>query len=130
MLHLFAIGLLPLALSADAPLDAGAQLTYRGSVEPTAGAAAGSGHKTFDLTLWIVQRSDNGSEIFWLVDEAVAASFPGRSISAGRASMPAGAAPRDPPCFTITATAAVSCRSGSPFSVARRRWPPARGLSR
>jgi hypothetical protein len=88
MLHLIACAsLLPLWLAADAPLSAGTQLTFRGGVEAVA-QGAGKPLKTFDLTVWIVQRSDTGAEVFWLLDERGHGEFPW-SEHFGRASLDA-----------------------------------------
>src|SRR5262245_27061116 len=76
MLHLLlSAALAPLVVSADASLGVGRQLTYRGTVEAQVSDAA-KGPKTFDLTLWITARSENGAEMFWLVDERGAGEFP------------------------------------------------------
>lgn len=76
MLHLLlSAALSPLLVSADVPLAAGTQLNFRGSVEARA-EESGKGHKTFDLTLWIMQKSETGAEIFWLVDERGRGEFP------------------------------------------------------
>jgi peroxiredoxin len=65
----------PLVVAADAPLDVGAQLVFRGGITPAAEAADTSG-KSFDLTLWIVAKSDAGADVFWLVDERGKGEFP------------------------------------------------------
>jgi peroxiredoxin len=75
MLHFLLSTSLALFVSADVPLEAGTQLNFRGGVEAR-GAEPGSGHKTFDLTLWITKKSDEGAEIFWLVDERGRGEFP------------------------------------------------------
>ncbi len=76
MLHIvLAVAAAPLLLAADASLDAGTQLSYRGAVEAQAADVA-TGPKTFDLSLWILDKSDAGSELFWLVDERGNGEFP------------------------------------------------------
>ncbi len=76
MLHLIvSAGLVPMLLSADAQLNVGTQLTSRGSVEAAA-QEPGKARKTFDLTLWILQKTETGSELFWLVDERGRGEFP------------------------------------------------------
>ena len=76
MLHfLLSAALSPLLVSADLPLDAGTQWNFRGGVEASA-AEPGKGQKTFDLTLWIMQKSDAGADIAWLVDERARGEFP------------------------------------------------------
>ncbi|HEX3727679.1 MAG TPA: TlpA disulfide reductase family protein [Pirellulales bacterium] len=60
---------------ADAPLAPGTQLSYRGSIEAHQ-QEPGKPHKTFDLTLWVVQKSDAGAEIVWLVEERGRGEFP------------------------------------------------------
>ncbi len=76
MLHVIAsLCLLPLATAADAPLTAGTQLTFRGSVD-SAQPAAAKGGKAFDLTLWIAQKSETGAELLWLLDERGHGEFP------------------------------------------------------
>jgi peroxiredoxin len=72
---LLSAALAPLVLGAEVPLDAGTQLNYRGGVEARA-VDPGKGRKTFDLTLWILRKSDTGSEILWLVDERGRGEFP------------------------------------------------------
>ena len=61
--------------SSRAAGDRRRRLSFRGSVEPRVESPAG-GQKTFDLTLWILQKSDAGAELFWLVDERGRGEFP------------------------------------------------------
>ena len=65
----------PLVVAADAPLDVGTQLAFRGGIAPAAEAADTSG-KSFDLTLWILAKSEAGAEVFWLIDERGKGEFP------------------------------------------------------
>jgi AhpC/TSA family len=89
MLHLLlSAALAPLLVSADSSLDVGTQLSYRGAVEAQAGDST-KGPKTFDLTLWITSKSENGGEVFWLVDERGNGEFPWPSRF-GRAPLDAG----------------------------------------
>ncbi len=67
--------LAPLLVAAEPQLTAGTQLNYRGSVEARV-EEPGKARKTFDLTLWIGQKSDAGAEIFWLLDERGRGEFP------------------------------------------------------
>jgi hypothetical protein len=67
--------LAPLMVAAEAPLDDGVQLVFRGSVEPRADDG-GNGGKSFDLSLWILEKHDGGAELFWLVDERGRGAFP------------------------------------------------------
>lgn len=67
--------LAPQLVAAEPALDVAAQLTYRGKVEAASGDAA-LGQKTFDLTIWVVSKSDAGRELFWLVDERGNGEFP------------------------------------------------------
>lgn len=69
------VALSPMVVAADAPLDVGTQLVFRGGITPAAEAADTSG-KSFDLTLWIVAKSDSGADVFWLVDERGKGEFP------------------------------------------------------
>ena len=71
-------------VSADITLAPGTQLNYRGSVEARV-EQPGKGQKAFDLALWVLQKTDAGAEVFWLVDERGAASFPGPNGSDARA---------------------------------------------
>ena len=88
MLNLIlAVALAPSVVSADFTLAPGTQLTYRGSVEARV-EQPGKGQKAFDLTLWVLQKTDAGAEVFWLVDEQGAGSFPGPSGSAAPARRP------------------------------------------
>ncbi len=81
MLHiLLSTALAPLLLAADAPLEAGTQLVYRGDVAAVAAEGNSSG-KSFDLTLWVLTKSEAGAELFWLLEERGAAPFPGPSGS-------------------------------------------------
>ncbi len=76
MLHFFfSAALTSLLLSADVPMTAGTQFNFRGGVEAKSGEL-GAGRKTFDLTLWLTQKSDAGAEIFWLVEERGRGEFP------------------------------------------------------
>ena len=76
MIHLIlSAALCPLLVSADAPLAAPMQLSFRGTIEAR-GDEAGKPRKAFDLTLWILQQSTTGAEIFWLVDERGRGEFP------------------------------------------------------
>ena len=76
MLHfLLWAALAPLMASAEVPLETAAQLNFRGEVLARSGEA-GAGRKTFDLTLWITQKSETGAEIFWLVEERGHGEFP------------------------------------------------------
>lgn len=74
MFHSLLTASLALAVSADLSLEPGTQLNFRGGVEAR-NAEPGSGHKTFDLTMWIVKK-DEGSQIFWLVEEKGRGEFP------------------------------------------------------
>ncbi|HEV3020974.1 MAG TPA: TlpA disulfide reductase family protein [Pirellulales bacterium] len=65
----------PLVVSADLPVTTGTQLSYRGSVEARA-EEQDKGHKTFDLTLWILQKGETGADVLWLVDERGRGEFP------------------------------------------------------
>jgi hypothetical protein len=67
--------LAPQLVAAESSFDVGTQLTYRGKVEAASGDAA-KGQKTFDLTVWVVSKSDAGRELFWLVDERGNGEFP------------------------------------------------------
>jgi AhpC/TSA family len=76
MVHLLVCAALaPLWVTADAPLSAATQLNFRGQLE-AAGGEQDSGRKTFDLTLWITEKSDTGAGIFWLVEERGRGEFP------------------------------------------------------
>jgi hypothetical protein len=76
MWHLMlSAALAPLVLAADAPLDVGTQLVFRGSVTPADSDGNTSG-KSFDLTLWILSKSDTRAELFWLLDERGRGAFP------------------------------------------------------
>jgi hypothetical protein len=76
MFHLIlSAALCPLLVTADAPLAAPEQLSFRGTVEGRA-EVPGKVNKAFDLTLWILQQSATGAEIFWLVDERGRGEFP------------------------------------------------------
>lgn len=76
MSHLLLLAALaPLFVQADAPLAAGTQLTFRGSVEPGSETAA-AGRKTFDLTLWIAAQNETGAEVLWLLEERGRGEFP------------------------------------------------------
>ncbi len=76
MLHLMLSAVLaPLVVAADAPLDVGTQLVYRGSVTPADSGGNTSG-KSFDLTLWILSKSDAQAELCWLLDERGRGAFP------------------------------------------------------
>ncbi|MEX0978750.1 MAG: TlpA disulfide reductase family protein, partial [Pirellulales bacterium] len=89
MLHLLlSAALAPLLVSADSSLGVGTQLSYRGAVEAQA-ADATKGPKTFDLTLWITAKSENGAEVFWLVDERGNGEFPWPARF-GKAALDAG----------------------------------------
>ncbi|MGD9723551.1 MAG: TlpA disulfide reductase family protein [Pirellulales bacterium] len=83
--------LAPLIVSADAPpnattpLEVGTQLAFRGTVEPRAAGAEQNG-KSFELTLWIVSKSETGAELLWLIDERGRGAFPW-SERFGRASV-------------------------------------------
>ena len=62
MLHfILSAALAPLLVSADARLEDGVQLVFRGSVEPRTDEAGNSG-KSFDLSLWVLEKNDT-SEI-------------------------------------------------------------------
>jgi hypothetical protein len=76
MLHLaLSAALMPLVAAAAAPLEVGTQLVYRGSIRPRAEQPDQTG-KSFDLTLWVVEKSESGAEVFWLVDERGRGAFP------------------------------------------------------
>jgi hypothetical protein len=76
MLHLLlSAALAPLVMSSDLSLQVGTQLSYRGTVEAQA-ADSTQGPKTFDLTLWVTSKSENGADVFWLVDERANGEFP------------------------------------------------------
>ena len=76
MLHLLlSAALVPLLVSADSPLAVGTQLSYRGTVEAASGDP-GKGQKTFDLTVWIMAKSESGTDVFWLLDERGNGQFP------------------------------------------------------
>ncbi len=116
MLHLMLSAVLaPLVVAADAPLDVGTQLTFRGSVAPAESDGNTSG-KSFDLTLWILAKSDTQAELFWLVDERGRAHFPGRCASDVWRSMTIGMLPATgPPCSTTGAMGTAWCRSPCRF---------------
>jgi len=69
MLHaLFSAALASLLLTADAPLSAGTQLTFRGSVEPQ-DEQSPVGQKSFEFTVWVLSQNATGADVAWLVDE-------------------------------------------------------------
>jgi len=84
---ILAVATAPLVLAAPATLDTGTQLTYRGSVEAQPADPAKS-QKNFDLTLWILNKSDAGTELLWLVEETGSGAFPWPS-RLGKASLDA-----------------------------------------
>ncbi len=65
----------PLVVAADAPLEVGTQLTFRGSIAPVAAEGDASG-KSFDLTFWILARNDMQTDMLWLIDERGRGAFP------------------------------------------------------
>ncbi|MBI3836540.1 MAG: TlpA family protein disulfide reductase [Planctomycetia bacterium] len=76
MIHLIlSAALAPLLVSADAPLVAPMQVSYRGTVETRADEPL-MPRKAFDLTLWITEQSPRGATIFWLLDERGRGEFP------------------------------------------------------
>ncbi len=59
-----------LTLSTDAPLSAGTQLSFKGSVaELREDRTPGEAQKTFDLTVLIASESDQGRQLFWHLEE-------------------------------------------------------------
>ncbi len=67
---LFTLVLTPAALGADASLQAGVQLTYKGHVarlqeDRTPSPAL----KTFDLVVVVAEANDSGARLYWQVDE-------------------------------------------------------------
>lgn len=76
MTHLFlAAALSGFLFAADASLEAGTQLSYRGTVAPATDDAE-NGSKSFDLTVWIMASSGAGTDVFWLLDERGRGQFP------------------------------------------------------
>jgi len=72
---ILSVALSPMLVAANPQLTAGTQLNFRGSVEARV-EEPGKARKTFDLILWIGQKSDSGAEIFWLLDEQGRGEFP------------------------------------------------------
>jgi peroxiredoxin len=76
MLHLVLFAALAsLTAATEAPLTAGTQLNYRGSVEART-EEPGKAQKSFELTLWILDQNESGADVFWLVDERGRGEFP------------------------------------------------------